>query len=180
MDIDWRTIEGFGDYMVNPNGDVMRTGYMRKTKYNTVYYCEPHILKPATIKCGYLMVVLTDSNGKRKNMLVHRLVAKAYIPNPNNKPVINHIDGNKANNVISNLEWCTYTENQNHALSNGLKRYGCAHPQSLLTREQVEDIRGNCTPYKKGFRIVDFAKKYNVSPQCISGVVHSRNYKREK
>ena len=62
-------------------------------------------------------------NNIRKVLRVHRLVAETFIPNKENKPFINHIDGNKQNNVISNLEWCTNKENCNHALKNGLCNY---------------------------------------------------------
>jgi len=61
-----------------------------------------------------LRVILYNSSGKRKAFLVHRLVCEAFHENPNNKPCVNHIDENKANNVASNLEWCTVKENINH------------------------------------------------------------------
>ncbi len=59
-------------------------------------------------------------NGKRKGMLIHRAVALTYIPNPYNKAEVNHIDGNKLNNHVSNLEWCTHSENMKHAFKTGL------------------------------------------------------------
>lgn len=63
---------------------------------------------------GYVQVMLKQ-DGKRKKALVHRLVALAFIPNPLNKPCVNHIDGNKENNSVENLEWCTYSENELHS-----------------------------------------------------------------
>lgn len=64
---------------------------------------------------GYLRVDLYDKSGKRKHHKVHRLVAKAFIPNPEGKPQVNHLDGNNQNNSITNLEWVTNNENQEHA-----------------------------------------------------------------
>lgn len=68
------------------------------------------------LRRGYYYVeAVTKTGSKRKKLAVHRLVAQAFIPNPNNYPMINHIDGNKANNAIENLEWCTSSHNQMHS-----------------------------------------------------------------
>lgn len=79
-------------------------------------------LKPSTDKDGYERVILTK-NGIRKTYSVHKLVALAFIPNLKNKTTINHIDGNKKNNNVSNLEWATEKENQIHKWKNGLANY---------------------------------------------------------
>lgn len=72
-----------------------------------------HILKPVTSNSGYCCVKLWD-RGRGKNSFVHRLVALAFVPNPDNKPEVNHIDGDKKNNSASNLEWVTAAENKRH------------------------------------------------------------------
>ena len=77
------------------------------------------LLKPKIDKYGYKNVVLTK-NGKRKTYLVHRLVGQAFIPNPNNKPTINHINGIKTDNRVCNLEWATHKEQKEHQIKNGL------------------------------------------------------------
>jgi len=83
-------------------------------------------LKPQEIKKGYLQVCLCNSEN-RKNFLVHRLVALHYIPNPNNKPQVDHIDRNTKNNHVSNLRWVTSQENIDHRIytSNTGERFIC-------------------------------------------------------
>ncbi|WP_202980718.1 HNH endonuclease [Alteromonas sp. RKMC-009] len=80
------------------------------------------IMKTYSINSGYQAVKLSK-DGKKKSFLVHRLIATAFVPNPENKPVVNHIDGNKLNNAASNLEWVTTAENLQHARDTGLKTY---------------------------------------------------------
>lgn len=79
-------------------------------------------LKTYVINSGYQCLKLVKGN-TRKSVLLHRLIAEAFIPNPLNKPEVNHIDGNKSNNAVSNLEWVTPSENKLHALRTGLKVY---------------------------------------------------------
>jgi hypothetical protein len=80
------------------------------------------ILKPNLNHKGYEVVHLSNPNkeGYKTSCMVHRLVAEAFIPNPENKPQVNHIDGNKLNNNMKNLEWCTNLENHEHKLKNNL------------------------------------------------------------
>lgn len=77
------------------------------------------ILKPYVINAGYKSVKL-HSNGKKSGKLIHRMVAEMFIPNLENKPDVNHKDGNKLNNHVDNLEWCTKSENMTHAVKIGL------------------------------------------------------------
>jgi hypothetical protein len=98
------------NYSVTPDGDVISN--MRKL---------PIILYPNKDRLGYLGITMTNQSGKRKRYGIHRLVAQAYIPNPENKPQINHINGIKTDNRVSNLEWCTQRENNIHALRTGLR-----------------------------------------------------------
>lgn len=85
---------------------------------------------------GYMIVNLYH-NGKQNMCHIHRLVATAFIANPLNKKTVNHIDGNKSNNHVSNLEWATYKENQNHAFDTGLNK-GCKTvPVCQLTMDMV-------------------------------------------
>lgn len=85
------------------------------TSWGRVYHAKyNHFITPETTQKGYLRVDLYDATGKRKHHKVHRLVADAFIPNPEKKPQVNHKDGNKQNNSITNLEWVTDEENKAH------------------------------------------------------------------
>ena len=94
--------------------DITKEGVIINLKTNRKY-------KGTIANNGYL-IFNTKINKKKYNWLVHRLIAIKYIPNPNNYPIINHIDGNKLNNSIDNLEWCTCSHNIKHAFNTGLKK----------------------------------------------------------
>lgn len=105
LKVEWKLIEGFdGIYSVSNYGEVRNNKTGR-------------LMKPIKNEKGYLRVGLTN-NGKLKCMRVHRLVAQAFIPNPDNKPEVNHIDFNKENNCVSNLEWVTNQENTQYSVCN--------------------------------------------------------------
>jgi transposase len=125
-------------------------------------------------RIGYYRVYFKGDDGVRKTSLVHRLVALAFIPNPENKPEVNHIDGNKLNNDVSNLEWTTKHENMKHAHLLKLRdNNGVGNPRNLLTEKEVLDIYDKLLD---GARVSDLATSYNVSRPTISDIKAKRNW----
>lgn len=120
-----------GLYSITEDGDVFGHKYNR-------------FLKPALNRRGYRRVDLYK-NGKGRTSKIHRLVSITYIPNTENKREVNHIDGNKLNNHISNLEWCTRSENLKHAFKNNLHKIdtkiGEDHNNAKLKEVDVIEIR---------------------------------------
>ena len=116
---------------------------------------------------GYLRVAI----GK-KLMFVHRLVAEKYIPNPKNKPQVNHKDGNKLNNNAENLEWVTNKENRNHAVKNGLHFCGEKCSWAKLTEKQVDFIRKHTELNPK-----ELAELFGVSVSHIREIRRNESWK---
>lgn len=126
-------IDGFPNYHIKPTGEVvnLKTGRVLKGVLNSE---------------GYVVFCLTH-NKKKKVLKQHRMLAKAYIPNPDNKPHINHIDSDRSNNELSNLEWVTPKENMFHARDNNRfpEKEKKSHKiteydKSLLTRKQAKFV----------------------------------------
>lgn len=111
-----KIVEGYTNYLVSSWGNVYRTRLVEVDDlYMHQFVFEDFIkLNPEETKKGYLRVDLYDENGKRKHFKFHRLVAQAFIENPDGKPQVNHKDGNKQNNSVTNLEWVTDAENKDH------------------------------------------------------------------
>ena len=124
-------------------------------------------VKPQPNGKGYLRVHIAG-----KMYFVHRLVAELYVPNPDNKPQVNHKDGNKLNNSADNLEWVTNMENRHHALDNGLHTKGEGCSCSKLTKEQVDFIRNH-----PEIRNVEYARLFGVHHKTISAVKNRKSWK---
>lgn len=134
----WKDIEGYeGLYQVSNMGRI-KSLERYKENHGKLQKVEEKI-KTINIKnSGYQFVQLYKNN-KYKNLMVHRLVAQAFIPNVDNKPQINHIDGNKLNNNVTNLEWCTNSENNKHAWNTGLKQ--CTEKLKEATRKTNREYK---------------------------------------
>lgn len=174
----WKTIQGYENrYEVSNLGRVK--SLERIDRYNRKI--EEKILAPRKHTGGYLRVQLS-----KKDFYIHRLVAEAFIPNPENKSQVNHIDGNKRNNRVDNLEWNTPLENNLHAIRTGLskkdrdfmiKMANCENHKKAIakrrefTKEQIIEIR------KSQETDTILAKRYNISRGQIYSIKHYRTYK---
>lgn len=127
----WKDILGYEDiYQISNLGNVKRINYFDKQNQDK-YKNQEKKLVFLNIN-GYRRVVLSK-NGVNKKFMVHRLVAKAFIPNPENKPFINHKNGIKTDNRVENLEWCIPKENTQHARATGL------FTEEMITRKRGKD-----------------------------------------
>ena len=140
-----------------------------------------HIYNPNVLNSGYCSVRTTLGERNNKiHILIHKAVAYTFLPNANNLPEVNHKDGNKENNCVDNLEWCTSHENQQHKYNVGLfdknKIKGENNGASKLTWENVEYIREHYIPYSREFGSRAMAKKFNVKHVRILSVLHNETW----
>ena len=151
-----------GMYSVSSFGNV---------RNNTTMY----ILNPFITARGYLQVSMQfTSRVNRITIDVHKLVIRAFVPNPYDKPYVNHIDGVKTNNKASNLEWCTPLENNEHAVKLGLIQSGEDSYLSILTEKEVLTI---IEKLKNGSRNIELAKEFKVAHNTIDDIRCNRTWR---
>jgi hypothetical protein len=143
-------------YSIHENGDII-SGYNGKP------------LSQHVDKKGYCRVTL-KSVGTR---LVHRLVAEAFIPNPDNLPQVNHLDGNKSNNHVSNLEWATGKKNVEHSVKIGLVKRGDQRPNAAFSDDNVRECR---RLRELGWNYYELGARYNVSYQTVHKICTRQTY----
>ena len=173
----WKPIVDYeGYYEVSNLGRVRSVDRYVPRKNQSPQYFEGKILKPAINPAGYAWVRI--SNGRTVKMCrIHRLVAEAFIPNPNNYPIINHKDENKQNNSIDNLEWCTYSYNATYNNSmrarintrNKNQSYGCEKKvyQYSLSGELVKIWKS----------LADVTRNLHLSCGCIANCCRNMKYR---
>ena len=137
---------------------------------------KPKILTPLGNTKGYLCYAFYG-NDKTKRGLAHILVAQAFLPNPDGKPQVNHRDGNKLNNHVSNLEWATPSENMTHAVKSLLIDSGGDYVYAKATNELATWIRETYRPYDKEHGANALARKLGISKSVVLAIVHGERYK---
>lgn len=174
-----KDIKGFeGKYQVSNLGNVKSLSRVIGT-----FFHHDRILKQSKTKDGYLKVRLSDkSSNQDTTQRVHRLVATAFISNPNHLETFNHKDGNKENNCVSNLEWMDRHNQLKHAYRLELKKSikGSSNIQSKLSDDDIRYIRKHYIKQSKEFGTVALSRKFNVTNRDIGLIVNNKSYKNVK
>lgn len=160
----WRSIAGYPEYQVSNLGRV-----------KSLKHKEEWILKPRLINSGYYRVLLSNPFVKGKQILIHRLVAIAFVPNPQNKKSVGHLDGNKLNNCADNLAWFSASDSQLHSIKSGRivrtvrrsmnvgeKNANFDHTVYTFIHKEKGTFTGNR---------LDFANRYGLNRKSISNLI---------
>lgn len=164
-EITWLPVKGFENLY-----HVSSTGMVKSLRRN--------IIMKVRIDQGYRRVRLS-AKGKSSAFKVARLVAAAFVPNPQKKPAVNHINGHKTDDAATNLEWCTTSENCLHAVRMGLSKckrttWGSKHPHAIFTEETIIAIRRRKLA---GGTTRSLAKEFHTSGHTISSICRGRTWK---
>lgn len=155
----WKKIEGVG--MVSNYGCV-----------KTLWHNKWRKRKPSRDRFGYLSTVLNYGDYKKKSM-IHILVANAFIPNPLNKPEVNHKDSNPGNNHVSNLEWVTPKENVKHAILNSYRKRNGKHWKSKISTNDADFIRAN---FKKKYSARELSSMFGLDLSTVYSLLRGETW----
>ena len=163
---EWAEVPDYPAIYASNQGRVKRLAY---TATDGRFFKE-RILTNIVQQDGYMHSVFLDK-GKRVQVPTHRVIALAFIPNPDNKPIVNHIDGNKQNNKPENLEWVTIKENVQHAIDNGLASTGLGGYAGKFSEEERSNILAR---WNSGETMRSIARDLGVSHSLVGSLVHGR------
>ena len=139
---EWFNIPHYNLYKISKSGLVKRVHSVITASNGTIRTIREHIMRTKVNKNGYVCLTLSE-NGIQKGEFIHVLLAKTFIPNPHNYPVVNHIDENPSNNSLDNLEWCNYKQNTLHSIDKIKK----AHDKEKRTVIRINPKTGEITEY---------------------------------
>lgn len=175
----WKSINGYETlYEVSNRGRVRsvdRVFHGLHPRWGTPYtrVHKGKVLKPGIQHVGHLSIQLSI-NGKAQTFLVHRLVAHAFIPNPDNLPFVLHKDDDPSNNRKSNLMWGTPQDNSADMVEKGRSSFGSRNPSAKLSEDDVRNIR---RLFAQGFSGKEIAKLYSMNPATISEIRRDKLWK---
>ena len=172
----WKDIKDCkGRYQISNFGNVKSLARFNNGKFGRLI--SERILKQ-NFRQGYAYVRVFV-NGKKTNLVIHRLVAETFIPNPQNLPQVNHIDGNKQNNNVNNLEWCLQRDNLLHAIKNSLRKISSGEkaPNAKLKQKEVDYIRSVYKPKSRTFGAKALAEKFGVHTDTITKILIGNTWK---
>lgn len=168
----WYDIKGYEDYYeITKSGNIRSKPRRVNFKINNTRFVPPKILSTRVNNRGYISTEL-NTNNIGKCVIIHVLIARTFIPNPENKPQVNHINGIKTDNRIENLEWCTAKENRIHAINTGLSKSfkGSDNYNVKLTKDEIYSIRERVKNHESQLNL---ALEYNVHVGTIHKI-HKR------
>ena len=172
----WRDIKGYeGLYAISSTGRVKRLARNRIIATGVNKPLKEKMIKTFKGKHGYIHVNLWK-NGQMKQHRIHRLIMLAHTEKPQNKNVINHIDGDKTNNILENLEWCTPKENSHHAYTTGLAKgkQGIENSQGRLTSKEIIAIRELYSTGK--FTQKELSERFEISTGHVSDIINRKRW----
>ena len=162
----WKVIEGYEGYEVSTSGLVRGVDRYVDLPNGKKRFVKAQPIKARINNCGYVAVTLSK-NGKTNTRFVHRLVALAYIPNPDGLPQVNHLSGNKQDNTVENLAWTDASGNALHAYQMGLnKNCGCNHNFAVAV---IDTITGEIYCTEKAF-CDKYGINYNSGRNALNGL----------
>jgi len=171
----WRDIGGYERiYKVSNLGRIKALEKNRNGRWGSLRVICERILVCNVGDAGYKTIFLCGGE-KRIRRSVHRLVAETFIPNPENKPAVNHINGIKTDNRVDNLEWATYSENNKHAYDIGLNNpiNGELHKDAKITDDQAREIRYNC----KELSLREISNIYGIAQSTACWIRNGKSWK---
>jgi hypothetical protein len=171
----WRTIEDFSNYQISSIGRVKsKARWVPMPNCNGKRFWPERIMKSRKDKNGYSIIHLSN-NGKGKTLKIHRLIAQAFICNLENKPCVNHLDGNVKNNNVENLEWSTVLENTQHAVRTGL--FDIKGEKCFKAKLKNEDVLKIRELLEENVAISKIAAMFPISIRTIYDIKYGKTWK---
>lgn len=175
----WKSIPGFEGYYEASNFGRIRSldRYVQlEGQYGRYTRFKPgKIMTPKFDGRGMYLQVVLSKNGNHRKHLVHRLIAFTFIENPYNLPEVNHIDEDKTNNCVSNLEWCDHKYNNNYG-SKATASRGQKNSQNKFSEDVIKEIRRIHKPGDPEFGTMGLSKKFGISPPHVSAIIHGKRW----